>query len=147
MELTYSTDGGRVQIKQELSKAKDAFQFLSIMQEMFDEEACGCCHSTRTRCEVREVDDFKYYQRTCQECHARLEFGQHKNEKTLFAKRWDTERKAPLPDNGWFVWKPEQDEQPARGYGSNQRTDQRPPANQQRAAAPKESADNDTVPW
>ena len=111
MKVTYTTPNARIVIECEIAKGKDAFEFIGKVQELFEEEECGCCHSKKIRCEVREKDSFKFYQWTCcnPECGARLELGQHKEGGGLFVKRWDKDAGRPLPDNGWFIWKPSDD--------------------------------------
>ena len=119
MEILYTTPNGRIQIKQDIGKGKDAFEFVAKVQELFEEEECGCCHSKAIRCQVRKHDDYKFYEYACMnpECGARLAFGQHKEGGTLFPKRWDGERGVPMPDNGWAIWKPETDREDAPEHG------------------------------
>jgi hypothetical protein len=142
VEITYTTPNGRIQIRQEITKGKDAFEFVAKVQELFEEEACGCCHGKEIRCQVRKHDDYKFFEYVCMnpECGARLAFGQHKEGGTLFPKRWDAERQAAMPDNGWSIWKPDADKDESRP--ADKRYPERQPSGR-----PKESAANDVVPW
>lgn len=146
MLLTYTTPNGRIKIEQEITKGIDAFEFVSKVQEIFEEEECGCCHSKRIRCETRKNEDYKFFQYTClnPECGARLEFGQHKEGGGLFAKRWDKEASRPLPDNGWFIWQPTstRDSGGGRDDRPGNRTDLRADVGK-----PRESAAANSVPF
>ena len=74
---------------------KDIFENLATYQEVFGTSACGGCGKENLRYTVREQEDArgkkqKYYELRCQEkgCWAKLSFGQHNDNPTLFPKKW-----------------------------------------------------------
>lgn len=68
---------------------------------------CGKCKSQNIKMRVREVDDNKFYEKVCKDCHARLSYGVNKGKgKTLFVRSKD-EAGNYLPDYGWKKWNPE----------------------------------------
>jgi len=80
---------------------KELFELLATYQEVFGVSECGGCSGTNLRYTVRKQADGKgkehtYYELRCQDCYAKLPFGQHDNGKTLFPRktwvRWDRER-------------------------------------------------------
>jgi hypothetical protein len=106
MKLTYSNPTSRIQIEAEVPDAKTAFETVAEVQELFDEKACGACQSNDIRCDVRTAQGFRFYQLKCRGCSARLDFGQHQEGGTLFAKRRNDDG-SMKPDNGWYVYQPE----------------------------------------
>jgi len=113
MKLTYSNPTSRIQIEAEVSDAKTAFETVAEVQELFDEKACGACQSTNIRCDVRTAQGFRFYNLKCRGCSARLDFGQHQDSKTLFAKRRNDDGSAK-PHNGWYVYQAEPGNQTPR---------------------------------
>ena len=74
---------------------KELFDLMASYQEVFGVAQCGNskCRSTDLRYSVREQADTKgkthrYFELRCQECYAKLPFGQHDNGVTLFPKNW-----------------------------------------------------------
>lgn len=104
MKVTYTSGNGRLAIEFDCETGKAAFACIAAVQELFEEPDCGCCGSANIRCDVREFDGNQYYKLACNACGAQLDFGQHKNGKSLFVKRWDKEKNRPLPNRGWYVW-------------------------------------------
>jgi len=89
----------------EVSDQKDFVEKLAEMQEVVSHK-CGKCGSDDITCQVRTVDENKFYELKCSKCFAVLAFGAHKKGGTLFPKRYveeEGERKW-LPDNGWTKW-------------------------------------------
>ena len=85
---------------------KELFEELAKNQEVFGIDTCGKCESTNVRYVVREVESNKYYELRCNNCGAKLSFGQHKGkENTLFPRRKDGEER--LPNGGWRRWNPD----------------------------------------
>lgn len=72
---------------------KELFEELSTYQEVFGVSVCGGCKGNNLRYTVREQEDskkklHKYFELKCQECYAKLPFGQHSDGNTLFPKKW-----------------------------------------------------------
>lgn len=72
---------------------KQLFETLAEYQEVFSVTVCKGCKGHNLRFSVRTAEDkkgktHKYYELRCQECFAKLVFGQHENGKTLFPKDW-----------------------------------------------------------
>jgi hypothetical protein len=96
--------GGKAEIHASANDPKGAFKALSMLQELFSEEKCGCCNSENIFFNVRPVDNGEYYEMKCRDCNAQLSFGQHKTGGTLFVKRWDKDNHAPMPNGGWYIY-------------------------------------------
>jgi hypothetical protein len=72
---------------------KELFETLATYQEVFGISSCKGCKGTNLRYVVRKKEDGKkkthtYYELQCQECRAKLPFGQHVDQPTLFPKNW-----------------------------------------------------------
>lgn len=86
---------------------KEVFQTLAEYQEVFSISECGGCKSINLRFSVRRQADSKgkehnYYELRCQDCYAKLPYGQHDNGQTLFPKdwvRWDPQTKQEVKLN------------------------------------------------
>lgn len=94
---------GCVWLEVDSNSVKDAMKELGPYEEVFSHSTCGACGSTNVVNQVREVDRFTYYERSCTDCRARLQFGQHQTGHTLFPKKKDSEGNW-LPNNGWTKW-------------------------------------------
>jgi hypothetical protein len=121
MQLTYTTPDGRIKFEFEAANVKDAFMKVGMLQEAFESDTiCGLCQSPHIKLEMRHAQDYVFYELRCNECTARLEFGQAKMGGGLFAKRRD------YPDSkGWYIY---------QGEGGDQREEfdqRRPPADSQ----------------
>jgi hypothetical protein len=103
MKLKYRTKNNRLEFEIEVPNGKAAFQCVAGIQELFEEEKCGCCQSVNIRCNVREIDNYKYFSLVCSDCEAQLDIGQKKDMKSLFVKRKDKDRN-PLANHGWYHW-------------------------------------------
>jgi len=103
MKVTYKSANERLTFEFEVSTEKEAFEKVGNLQELFEEIACGCCGATEIRNDVREVDKHRYFHIVCKGCNARLDFGQSKDNETLFAKR----REHPTT-SGWYKYQGEQ---------------------------------------
>lgn len=103
MKARYTSPDTRLTVDFEAAGVKEIFESLAGLQEVFEEPACGCCKSTRIRCDVRTPQTFKYFQLICGDCGARLDFGQSKDMLRLFAKRTDKHGE-PIPNRGWYVY-------------------------------------------
>ena len=112
MKMVYQS--GKLTFEAEISSGKQAFEVAAKMAELFEETHCGCCKSEHIRHEVREYDGNSYYKMLCNDCGAQLDFGQKKDGKSLFAKRYDSEAKQALPNRGWYVWHGEKKAKPAQ---------------------------------
>jgi hypothetical protein len=55
------------------------------------------------RFRVRDVKSFRYYELACENCNARLSFGQLREGGGLFPKRYD-EKRRPLANRGWIIY-------------------------------------------
>lgn len=144
MKLRYVAQNNRVIFEAEPANVKEAFEFLSTVQELFEEAECGLCGQSSLSYEVREFDGNHYYKLVCRDCGATLDFGQRRDGINLFIKRKDADGRA-LPNRGWY-----------RYQGQAERTGppQRPSVKEQQAAkaARQESPratreENDPVPF
>lgn len=105
MKTSYTTANGRLTFEFDCDSDKAIFSNLARIQEIFEESECGCCKSKSIRFEERHFEDFTYFKMVCTDCNATLDFGQHKNGETLFAKRFekdDAEKRVSLPNRGWY---------------------------------------------
>jgi hypothetical protein len=94
---------------------KAVFAQLAALSEVFSVNACGNCKSEDIVPVVRNSKDkkgkvFKYYELRCRKCNARFAFGQHNEGGTLFPQRKDPETQEYKPNDGWVVFKKEEDE-------------------------------------
>lgn len=72
---------------------KELFETLAAYQEVFAVATCGGCGKDNLRFTVRTQADqrgkeHRYFEIRCQDCYAKLPFGQHDNGQTLFPKKW-----------------------------------------------------------
>lgn len=105
MKVSYTSANCRLTFEFESDNDKTLVTNLAHIQEVFEEQTCGCCKSERIRFDVREFDGNHYYKLFCDECHATLDFGQHKTGNTLFTKRFEKDTRDPLPNRGWYQYK------------------------------------------
>lgn len=105
MKATFSPSS-QITFEVEGENQKEVFSALARLQEVFSITSCGKCGGKDIRYVKRVVDDNAYYEMQCLKCHARLSFGQHKKNNTLFPKRKD-ENNNWLADGGWLKWDPE----------------------------------------
>jgi hypothetical protein len=115
MEATIHLAGGNRQIKVEADTAKDLFENMAMVYEVFNETCCGLCGSTNIRPVHRVADKYHFYEYHCQEpgCWARLSLGQlHDNNGALFPVRKLMGNGKPSfkhgqygPHNGWTKFK------------------------------------------
>jgi hypothetical protein len=103
MKIRYSAVGGRLVFESDVANPKEAFEWLSTVQELFEESVCGLCGQNHLSYEVREYDGNNYYKLFCRNCHAQLDFGQRRDGANLFIKRKDAEGNV-LTNNGWYRW-------------------------------------------
>lgn len=115
MKITFKVNDN-ITLETTANKQNEAFQQISDMQEIFGEKSCGCCNSNNIRFNARKAKNkdgkiFIYYEMSCNECSAKLSFGQHNNnEGTLFVKRTDD------PARGWAKYVPANKPRPATPY-------------------------------
>lgn len=127
MKMIY-TPGQAPTFEVEITGGKQAFEILAKVSELFSETQCGCCGSVNIRPQVREIEAGAYYEYVCMECTAQLSFGQKKDNKTLWAKRWDKELNAPMPNRGWYIY--HKDTSRERAPASGSQGGQSPPADE-----------------
>jgi hypothetical protein len=113
MDIQYRSASGRIFIKVDGQTPKEVFERLAVAQEIFDgDDKCGCCGKTNIRFRVRHVSKgsktFDYFEIACQDCYARLQFGQSTDTVSLFPKRKD-EAGNWLPNHGWSKYQPKED--------------------------------------
>jgi hypothetical protein len=101
MKIRYTGPSGNLVFESEVANPKEAFEWLSTVQELFEETACGLCGQSHLAYEVREYDGNNYYKLVCRDCHATLDFGQRRDGTNLFIKRKDAEGNT-LPNRGWY---------------------------------------------
>ena len=58
MKVIYHTANSRLTFEAELPNVKVAFEFVAVIQEMFEEPVCGCCKSDRIRPEMLDHTAF-----------------------------------------------------------------------------------------
>jgi hypothetical protein len=114
MKVAYVTGNARLTFEFESDNDKTLVTQLAHIQEVFEEETCGCCKSDKFRFDVREFDGNHYYKLLCDACGATLEFGQHKTGNTLFVKRFVKDTREPLPNRGWYRYQAGQSEPAAK---------------------------------
>lgn len=113
MALQAQLSIGQLKFNLVAETAKDLFQNVAQIQELFEAEtACGCCQSEEIRFSYREVGDYKYYELVCRDCGAQFKFGQKKQGGGLFPKR--TEGGKPLENGGWSKYEPSHDDDDTR---------------------------------
>lgn len=117
----------------ECRSSQEVFQKVGPMQEVFGNNTCGKCGGHDIRLVHRTDDEGNdYYEFLCETlirnnkpdktgfpCRAKLALGETKKGKTLFPKRYATEKDSDgntvtktdadgntvyLPDNGWVRW-------------------------------------------
>jgi hypothetical protein len=107
VKAIYKTSNGRLAFEIQGETVKNVFREISLIQEVFDAESeCGCCKSKDIRCQSRQVEDYDFYELSCNSCHARFQFGQAKKGGGLFPKRKDEDGNA-LPNRGWSKYQPQ----------------------------------------
>ena len=93
---------GRVWLEVDVIGVKAAMKALGEYQEVFLERKCGQCGKEDIIYEHRQVDGHDYYSLKCADCGAQLDFGQHKNGVTLFAKRKLPDGTFDKEHRGWY---------------------------------------------
>lgn len=110
---------GNLVLEVEAESSKDMFGKLAEMQEVFGEKKCGLCESTNLKFAVRKATsgkkEFTYYELHCNDCFARLSFGQSQDTKSIYPKRRLDKDGVPTPPgdesgkygkhNGWTQYK------------------------------------------
>ncbi len=95
---------------------KELFEKMAEASEIFGYfDCCGNCKDTafRPRPVVRlNKKKQKFYELHCTnpKCKARFAFGQNQDTPTLFPQRKVPKSEEFKPNDGWVVWRPEQDE-------------------------------------
>lgn len=79
---------------------KDMWKNLSDISEVFGDQVCGACKSDNISPVHRVVEDNDFYEMRCNDCYAKLSYGQHKKGDTLFPHRKDKDGKYKQ-NNGW----------------------------------------------
>jgi len=102
MKIRYQSKN-RLWFEWDASTTKEVFEHLAKLQEIFDISHCGCCQSTDIRFVMRENEGFQFYELRCNECHAKLEFGQRREGGELFPKRKD-ENNNWRDNGGWYKY-------------------------------------------
>jgi len=135
MKVRYSAVSGRLVFEADMANAKEAFEWLSTVQELFEENACGLCGQSHLAYEVREHDGNNYYKLVCRDCHAQLDFGQRRDGNNLFSKRKDAEGNL-LPNRGWYRWQGAGARSASPPQPADRREASRAPAGNKKKAAP-----------
>jgi len=104
MEANYKIRNGQITIKVEGATAKELFKALAELEDTFSvaDDCCGSCGNIRTRFRVRtNKDGDSFYELFCLKCNATLDYGQKKDNKTIYPKRkdgWSVYQKAEEPN-------------------------------------------------
>jgi hypothetical protein len=104
---------------------EDLFKQVARVQEVFQHEECGNCHSQNIRFVCRfDSSENDWIETVCQDCRAKLVFGRTKKggqiypkikwdqlsekqkEQRINEKTWADNHRGYLPDGGWFIYKP-----------------------------------------
>ncbi len=115
MRVEYKVND-RITIAAEGETPQDIFKQISRLQESFGEEECGKCHSKKLTFTHRVSSEYDFYELKCQDCYAKLEFGQGKDK--FYPKRMVVDAKGKTikdangkgeyrPDRGWFKYNKE----------------------------------------
>ena len=136
MRIRYVSTNGRLEFEHETSSVKEAFEWLSAIQELFEENACGLCGKDHLTYEVREFDGNNYYKLVCRDCHATLDFGQRRDGANLFIKRKDPEGNQ-LPNHGWYRYQGSSAPAPAKPAPAERPAAPAPRNRPARSPAPK----------
>jgi hypothetical protein len=135
MKIRYSALSGRLVFESEAANPKEAFEWLSAVQELSEENACGVCGQNHLAYDVREYDGNNYYKLVCRDCHAQLDFGQRRDGNNLFIKRKDAEGNM-LPNNGWYRWQGQAARPAAPAQPAARREPSRAPEGNKKKAVP-----------
>ena len=104
MKAFYRTRDGRMSFELEAEDAKGIFRLVATVQMVFEaDSACRVCGSTSLRYNVRNYDVGEYFELVCNNCNAKLQFGQHRKGGTLCPKR-------DPPNSGWHKWSEAEEE-------------------------------------
>lgn len=112
MKVTFSP-GNNLQFEIEGDSQTAIIEQIAPMQEIFGISQCGACKSKNIRWQVRKVlkeegkksKEYTYYELVCNDCRARLAFGQFSDGSgNIFPKKKDEDGKW-LENNGWVVFK------------------------------------------
>ncbi len=103
-ELTYKSADGRLVNKFEYSNDKELFKLIASFQETFEEGKCGKCGKSNLRFSVRNVEDNDYYERVCNDCGAKLSYGQAKKGDKLFPRRKLDDGTYDKENKGWHFY-------------------------------------------
>jgi hypothetical protein len=123
MKVRYTTRDERLSFELEAGTAKELFNEIASVQEVFDAESCcGLCGSVDIRFVVREAEGkgkqanqkFTYYELRCNGilddgnlCRGRFDFGQSLDTKNLFPKRKADEGEPEKGPRGWYRYVPQ----------------------------------------
>ncbi len=133
MKIRYTSTSGQLVFEADVANPKEAVEWLSTVQELFEESACGLCGQNHLAYEVREFDGNNYYKIVCRDCHATLDFGQRRDGTNLFIKRKDAEGNV-LPNRGWYRYQGSPTKQaPAPQSPRRQEAPRRQPAEAKRS--------------
>lgn len=104
MKVIYKANE-HVTLESDCADVKETLLFLSGVSEVFSIDICGACKSTNIRPLVRHAakgkQTFDFYELSCNDCRARLSFGQLADGSNgLFPKRRDDEGNW-IPNGGW----------------------------------------------
>lgn len=94
--------GGDVMLEVTADSPKALVSELSAYSEVLVHQTCGNCKGTSVRHEHRLAKGYEFYGMRCLDCGAKLDFGQHKEGGTLFAKTgegWQVYRSESVPDD------------------------------------------------
>jgi len=106
MKASYKVNS-KVVVELDFTNHTELFEQLASLGEVFGISKCEKCKKDNIKFVVRTDDeDHKYYSLDCQDCYARLSFGQYKKGGGLFIRRKDKEDNW-IPDSGWQRWSKE----------------------------------------
>lgn len=113
MKAHYRIKGNRITFEVEGGTQKELFKEIAQLEDVFGaDDKCGKCESDKIRFNVRKPGSNEYYELTCTNCHARLQFGQHKQGETLYPKLRD-ENGEELSHRGWSHYTPKKETDPS----------------------------------
>ena len=97
----------------EVKDAKEGFDELAHLNEIFDVDQCGNCGNDTFKLSRRDVakgsKKFTYREIVCRKCYFRLSLGQKLDDQSLFPQRNDKDGN-PKPNHGWTKYEKGGDE-------------------------------------
>lgn len=117
MEAQYRTRSGHLVVKVEGRLLLDIIRGISEVEEVLQNDQCGCCKSRNVRPNHRRSGNYDFYEMLCQDCGAALRLGVRQSDQKLFPRRKDEDGNL-LANGGWKKWQgsSQEEEDPEFGH-------------------------------